>query len=143
MSCRSFSPQMRNAGGMSFESGMLLGIAGYTSPKNPTLELKRSIGWRLRHCLPLCASRRERQVHLPPRSRSLPSKRARPSDVPIQRYPSEVCAIACTRFCGEPVLGSPYAVAILGARNRKTQREESTNPDQTHQTNDRCFSFLD
>src|SRR5262249_5494539 len=31
-----------------------------------------------------------------------PSKRASPSEVPTQRYPSSVCATARIRFCGRP-----------------------------------------
>src|SRR5206468_7411943 len=84
-----------------------------------------------------------------------PSKRTSPSSVPSHTYPSRVCSIVCTEFCGRPALASHtvrvhWAIGLSGlrpavtgnveqARQRRTrsvvqahptmQRRERTRPD--------------
>src|SRR5262245_25396009 len=54
-----------------------------------------------------------------------PSNRARPSNVPTQRYPSRVCTMARTEFCGRPE-------SAVQASNRYSAAARSTAMTSTH-----------
>jgi hypothetical protein len=72
-----------------------------------------------------------------------PSKRARPSCVPIHKYPSGVCVIACTVLCGSPASvpneACTYCVGVFAGLNPKPGIAYKTTAANTSSRNGRPF----